>query len=166
MKKALSPLVSATILVVIALSIAAIIAPWMYELVTSTTNQTGSDLRQDIKCRNAGLDFDSNYGYYGADWNFTGNGTDWLKVKVVNTGNVDLFGFSFEITLDSQSGEEIKHYDPTTATEIPDTNPLRPSRSAIIDANITQDINSSISTLKAVRVLNSVCSGLSAYLLV
>ncbi len=157
MRKALSPLVSVTILVVISLSIASLVAPWMYEIVTTTTNETGSDLRQQIKCRNAGLDFDPGYGSYGADWNFTGDESDWLRVKIVNTGTIDLWGFSFEVTLESQSGEEILHYDPTPATEMTASNPLRPPTSAVIEANITQDINDTISTLKAIKVLNSVC---------
>ncbi len=164
MRKALSPLISVTILVVISLSLAALIAPWMYDLVTTTTNETGSSTAQQVKCRNAGLDFDSDYGDYGADWNFTGNGTDWLKAKVINTGTIDLWGFSFELTLESQSGEEIQHYEPTSSTDMTSSNPLRPPRSAIIEANITQDINDTILTLRSVRVLNGVCKDLYANL--
>jgi hypothetical protein len=112
-------------------------------------------------CRNAGLELDSNYGYYGVDWNFTGNGTDWLKARIENTGNIDMWGFSFELTLLSSSGDEIMHYGLTNSTEVTASVPLRPSRSAIISANITEDINSSIHTLKAVKVLNSVCDGVA-----
>ena len=78
MLKALSPMISVTLLIVISLTLASLIAPWMYELVTTTTNETSVDVRQQIKCRSAGLDFDSQYKNYGADWNFTGNTSDWI----------------------------------------------------------------------------------------
>ena len=165
MLKALSPLVSVVILVVISISIASLVAPWMYELVTTTTNETSTSAQQQIKCRSAGMDFDSEYGQYGVDWNFTGNESDWLEAKVVNTKNINLYGFSFEVTLESQSGEEIKHYDCTSGTEMSESNPLMPGRSAILEANITEDINDSVSTLKAVKVLNPVCPEISPSLI-
>jgi hypothetical protein len=161
MSKALSAVVSALLLIVITIGILSVVTPWMYELVTTTTNSTGSTTAQQIMCRNAGLELDSNYGYYGVDWNFTGNGTDWLKARIENTGNIDMWGFSFELTLLSSSGDEIMHYGLTNSTEVTASVPLRPSRSAIISANITEDINSSIHTLKAVKVLNSVCDGVA-----
>lgn len=157
MRKAVSPIVSAILLITVSISIISIVAPWMYELVTTTTNTTSSTTQQQIKCRNAGLDFDSNYGYFGVDWNFTGNGTDFLNAKLVNTGNVNLWGFSFEVTLESQSGEEIKHYNFTDPTKIESADPLRPSMSAIAGADITEDINGTVYTLKAIKLLNSVC---------
>jgi hypothetical protein len=157
--RALSPLVSVVILVVISISIASFIAPWMYDLITTTANETGESTEQQVKCRNAGLDFDPGYGYYGADWNFTNeNMSDSLKVKIVNTGNIDLWGFSFELTLDSQAGKEIRHMDPTSATQKTASSPLRASMSAIIEADITEDINGSVYTLEEVKVLNTVCS--------
>lgn len=159
--KALSPLVSMAILVVLSISLASLVAPWMYELVISTSNQTGTELGTQVKCRQAGLDFDADYGYYGVDWNFTGNGTDWLKAKVINTGNIDLWGFSFEVTLSSSSGESIMHYSLTDAGERTEANPVRSSQSAILEANITSDINSSVYTLYSVKVLNGVCKTIS-----
>ena len=102
MRKAISPIVSVVILVVISISLAAMIAAWMYDIVTSTTNQTQQDAALQLKCRKAGLDFDSGYGNNGVLWNFTGNGSDWLSAKVVNTGSVDLHGFSFGIFIVAQ----------------------------------------------------------------
>ena len=166
MMKALSPLIAVTILVVISLTLASLVGPWMYELVTSTANETGTDVQTQIKCRKAGLGFDSEYGSYGVEWNFTGNASDWLKAKVVNTGNIDIHGFSFEVTLDSTAGEEIRHYDPTPATQHTEADPLRAARSAVIQANITQDINETIYTLHSVRVLNTVCKDLAPLLTV
>jgi FlaG/FlaF family flagellin (archaellin) len=161
MEKALSPLISVAVLVVISIALASTIAPWLYELVLTTTNETSTTTQRQIKCRSAAFDLDSNYGYYGIQWNFTGNNTDSLKARIVNNGNVDLWGFSFEITLESGSGDEIKHYETTTATTTTESNPLRPPMSKIIEANITEDINSSVSTLKSVKVLNSVCVDLA-----
>jgi hypothetical protein len=159
MDKALSPLVSVVILVVISISIASFIAPWMYELVATTANETGASTEQQIRCRSAGLDFSEYYGYYGAEWNFSGgNGSDVLKVRVLNTGNIDLWGFSFEVTLSSAaSGDEIRRYDPTSGTQMTASGPLRPYESSIIEANISEDLNDSVYSLKEVKVLNSVC---------
>jgi len=161
MRKAISPIVSVVILVVISISLAAMIASWMYDIVTSTTNQTQQDAQMQLKCRKAGLDFDSGYGNSGVLWNFTGSGSDWLKAKVVNTGSVDLHGFSFELSLNSQSGEEIRMYEATGTTAFTASAPLRPSASAVIEANLTDDINGSNTTLREVRVLNRVCVGIS-----
>lgn len=166
MRKALSPLIAVTLLIVIAISIVTLIAPWMYDLVMSTMNETDTTTRQQVRCRNAGLDFDPNYAYYGVDWNFTGNGSDWIKVKLVNSKNLDLHSFSFEVTYDSSGGEEIRHYGVTSATAITETDPLRPGQSAIIQADMTEDINETELSLKSVKVLNSVCPDLSPSLLV
>lgn len=164
MMKALSPLISGILIVVLSISIASVVAPWMYELVMTTTNETGSTTAQQVKCRSAGIDYDSEYGNYGVDWNFTGNGTDWLRAKMINTGTIDLYGFSFELTLVSATSEEIMHYDATPSSQKTASDPLKAPRSAIIVANITPDINSSIHLLKTVNVLNSVCVNLAAKL--
>ncbi len=159
--KALSPIVSVVILIVISLSIASLVSTWMYKLVTTTTNETGSTTQQMVRCRNAGLDFDTNYGYYGVQSNFSGNvsanGTDWIRIKIVNTGAIDLYGFTVEATLLNNSMEQIEHYSLTSASEKTSSYPLRSSESAIITANITYDINESTTTLADVKILNTVC---------
>jgi hypothetical protein len=164
MAKALSPLISGIIIVVLSISLASAVAPWMYELVMTTTNETGSSTAQQVKCRSAGMDFDSGYGDYGVEWNFTGNGTDWLKAKVINTGNIDLYGFSFELTVISASSQEILHFDATPTTMMTASDPLKAPRSAIIEADITGDINSSVYSLLQVKVLNAACPDLAATL--
>ena len=161
----LSPIISVTVLIVIAISIASFVAPWMYDLVTTTTNQTGSTANMQVKCRSAGLDFDSTYGDYGVSYNFSANITagesDWIRVKVVNTGSVDLYGFTIEATIENNSVQEIQHYDLTSATQKTADNPLRPSRSEILVANITSDIEGSTATLTEIAVLNSACTWVS-----
>jgi hypothetical protein len=166
MKKALSPLISVTLVVVMSIVIASFVAPWMYKLVSDTTNTTGTTAREQVKCRTAGIDFDSGYGYFGVNHNFSqnvsGNVTDLLSMKVINTGTIDLYGFTIEAELETENGSEIMHYEPTDMSQKSASNPLRPSRSAIITANITTDINASTTTLKEVRVLNRVCPALTA----
>ena len=161
MKKALSPLISGTILIVLSISIASVVAPWMYELVMTTTTDTGNTTATQVKCRSAGLDFDSDYGNYGVDWNFTGNGTDYLRAKMINTGTLDLYGFSFELTLVTVTSEDIQHYEATPTTRKTASDPLKAPRSAIIEANITPDINGSTHLLRSVKVLNAVCIGMA-----
>lgn len=164
MMKALSPIISGIIIVVLSISIASVVAPWMYELVMTTTQDTQNTTALQVKCRSAGIDYDSEYGNYGVDWNFTGNGTDWLRAKMINTGTIDMYGFSFELTLISATSEEIMHYDATPSSQKTASDPLKAPRSAIIVANITPDINSSIHALKTVKVLNTVCVNLAAKL--
>jgi hypothetical protein len=163
--KGLSPIVSVVILVVISLSIASMVAPWMYNMVTQTANETGTTAQQQVRCRTAGLDFDTNYGYYGVLYNFSGNvsanETDWIKMKIVNTGTLDLHDFTVEATLLNNTDEIIEHYALTDASARTASNPLKSSQSAIITANITYDINETTTTLTEVKVLNSVCHELA-----
>ncbi len=164
--KALSPIVSVVILVVISLSIASIVAPWMYELVITTANETGTTAQQQVRCRSAGLDFDTDYGYYGVQYNFSfnvsANESDWIKARIVNTGNIDLYGFTFEVFIENGTEEHIMHYDATDSSQKPATDPLKSSMSAIITANISEDWNETFAVLREVRILNSVCPELTA----
>jgi hypothetical protein len=159
--KGLSPIVSVVILVVISLSIASLVAPWMYNMITMTANETGTTAQQQVRCRTAGLDFGTDYGYYGVQYNFSGNvsanETDWIKMKIVNTGTLDLYGFTVEATLLNNTDEVIEHYALTDASVRTASNPLKSAQSAIIVANITYDINETITELIEVKVLNSVC---------
>ncbi len=164
--KALSPIVSVVILIVISLSIASLVAPWIYELVTTTTNQTGTDAQQQVRCRSAGLDFDSDYGNYGVMSNFSlnvsANESDWIRAKIVNTGNIDLYGFTFEVLIENGTEEQIMHYDPTESSQFTFSYPLRPSMSSLIVANISDDWNDSTATLKEVKIITSSCPEVSS----
>jgi hypothetical protein len=165
MGKGLSPLISVTVLIVIALTIASFMATWMYDLTTKTTNETGSSAERMVMCRSAGLDFDSSYETDGVSYNLSGNGTagtmDGLVAKVRNTGSVDLYGFSFEVEYTEGSTGQIAHYDATAPSQKTPLNPLRSGRSAMIYANVSPDLNESTVTITLVRVLNAVCPDLS-----
>jgi flagellin-like protein len=163
--KGISPIVSVVVLIVISLSIASLVAPWMYELVLTTANETGTSAQQQVRCRSAGLDFDSDYGYYGVQSNFSlnvsANESDWIKARIVNTGNINLYGFTFEVLIENGTEEHIMHYDATDSSQQLPSDPLRPSMSAIITANITEDWNETIAVLREVRILNPVCPEVS-----
>jgi FlaG/FlaF family flagellin (archaellin) len=167
MVKGLSPIISVTILIAIALTTAAFMAGWIYDLTATTTNQTTSDAQRQVICRSAGLDFDPSYGDYGVDYNISGNGTvgsvDWIRAHVVNTGSVDLYGFSFEVTIDGAEGTQIAYYEPTPGSQKTPSSPLRPGRSAILSADVTPDINESAVSLIVVRVINTMCPDASPF---
>ncbi|UCD03097.1 MAG: hypothetical protein JSV63_00465 [Candidatus Aenigmatarchaeota archaeon] len=164
--KALSPIVSVVILIVLSLTIASLVAPWIYDLVLTTANETGISTEQQVRCRQAGLDFDSSYGNYGIKYNFSlnvsANESDWIRVRVVNTGNVNLYDISFEVLIENATHENIIHYDATDSSQFTSSYPLRPGSSSLLTANISEDWNESIALLKEVKVINSVCPGVSA----
>lgn len=164
MAKGLSPLISVAMLVVIAITTASFIATWMYGITTETANETSSSAGKLVKCRSAGLDFDPSYGSYGVDYDLSGNATpgneDWIRAKITNTGNVDLYSFTFEVEMMSVAEEEIAHYEATPESQKTAGNPLRPGRSAIIEADITSDLNDSVSIL-SVSIVNPVCPDVS-----
>ena len=148
--KGISPMLATVILILIVISLATIIAPWIYDLVTRTTEDVGDDVITDIECQNAAFDFITSYGTYGVMYNFTGTSYS-LNASIRNTGTINLYNFTFEIRHNTTS---ITHWNVTAATQILKANPLKPSESAIIAAYITLDING---TLNEVTILNDVC---------
>lgn len=154
MRAGISPLISLVIIVAIIFGITAFIAPWMYETVMSITNETSSTADTEMKCQNTAYDFDTDYGTFGADWNFTAS-SDTLSAKVVNTGNVNLHGFSFELELNRTIGNpSIKYFDVNSTTQKTPINPLKPGQSAILEAVMDEDLNGTLTKLK---ILNPVC---------
>ncbi|RLJ10344.1 MAG: hypothetical protein DRP15_00205 [Candidatus Aenigmatarchaeota archaeon] len=150
--KGVSPLISMIILIGIAIAIGAMLSPWITRLITSGMNEASNQTHTEIKCQNLAYDFDSSYGVNGAEWDFSGS-NDWLRVKIVNTGTINVYGFSFEILLDSGT-PVIKHFVATSSTQRTESKPLRPGQSYIIEANITEDLTG---TIKEIKILNAVC---------
>ncbi len=150
MKKGISPIIASVILILITVSVASMISPWIYDLITNTTANIGDDVDTDIQCQNAGFDFVTSYGTYGVDWNFTDQGSN-LNVSIRNTGSITLYDFSFEIV---HNATNITHWEVTTATQKTSANALRPGESAILVASIRDDING---TLNEVTIMNAVC---------
>lgn len=144
----ISPLVSTVVIVAIVLGVATIIGPWMYHLATTVMNTTGTSAEQETECRNAGLSFDSDYGYYGVNWNST---TNVLLAKIVNSGLVDLHTFTFELTINST---QVEQYNPTSETQKTSADPLRAGESTILNASLPSLAGS---TLNSVKIINTVC---------
>jgi flagellin-like protein len=153
-RKAISPIVSGVILILIAVSLASIVAPWAYDLVKNVTTNTGNDAIDNIECQNAAYDFVTSYGTYGVQWDFTGTLYS-LNTSIKNTGTVSLHNFSIQITHNTTN---ITKWDMTSATQKTGSNPLKPSETWIFVASITTDLNG---TLNDVTVLNNVCPGKS-----
>jgi len=149
-RKAVSPIVSGVILILIAVSLAAIVAPWAYDLVKNATQNTGDSAISDIECQNAAYDFVTSYGTYGVMWNFTDQGHN-LNVSIRNTGTISLYNFSIQIRHNST---DITTWDVTSASQRTNSNPLKPSENVILVADLTTDLNG---TLNEVTVMNVVC---------
>lgn len=150
--KGISAIISTVLLLAIVFGLASLISPWLFNLTTDVANDTSTSVTSQLTCQNSGLDFDSNFGSSGVDFNFSSS-PDRLDVKVVNTGSVNLHSFSIEIEID-QSGLSIKDFAINSTYQKTQASPLRPGQSAILKANVSEDLNG---TLREVKVLNGVC---------
>lgn len=151
--KAISPMISAVMIIIISFALISFIAPWAFELARQQTNQTGSYADQQIICRNTAYDFDTNYGTNGVNWTSTGT-NDNLTAKITNTGSQNLYSFSFELVINSSV---ITRPNVTAASQKVSTNPLKPGQSAFL--NTVTNISG---ILSEVKILNTVCSSVYA----
>jgi flagellin-like protein len=138
--KGISPLIGAIVLISITFTLAAMMYPWLSRLAEDSTNQTGQTTNKEIYCRDMSYDFVTSYGTNGIDWNFSG-GSDYLRVQVKNYGNVDVYDFSFDLELSDFS---LVRFDTTNTSQKPKVNALKPGDSAIIEADITQDLTQNL----------------------
>jgi hypothetical protein len=145
--KAVSVLLSTIIVIGLIVVIAGLVGPWAINFANRQVNNTGGKADNQITCQNTAYDFDSSFGNSGVDWNFAQRT---LKAKIINTGSVNLHSFSFQIYI---QGAGYKFF-PTKNIITPD-NPLKPGQSALLEANMTEDISGQ---LTEVKVLNGVCS--------
>ncbi|MBU0530449.1 MAG: hypothetical protein KKC05_02145 [Nanoarchaeota archaeon] len=148
MRKGVSPIMASVMLILIATTIAAIVGPWMIDLARTTSNQTSSDTDMQLRCKNTAYDFDTSYEDNGVNWSASSNE---LKVKITNTGTMNLYNFTFEVTVNSSI---IRHYNSTTATQKTMEVPLKPGQSVILQADNTTNIVGS--TLNSVKILNDI----------
>jgi len=147
--RGVSPIVAFVILVVLIFSIATFVVPWALNLARETAIQTQNRTEGMLECQDAAYSFDPEWGVHGIKWDFGVNDT--LEAKIVNSGLVSLWGFSFEIEIEQDGEISIKHFGSSGFTQ---DRPLKPGESGIIRANLTEDVNG---TLKSVKVLNSRC---------
>jgi len=146
--KAVSPLISTILVISIIFVIAGIVGPWAMNFAGRQANNTAGNTDNKITCQSTTYDFDSSYGNSGVDWDFSG--TDWLKAKVMNTGTVNLYGFSFQLYI---QGTGYRFFQAKNSLD-PDSS-LKPGESAILEADITENL---AGTLTELKVLNGVCS--------
>ena len=149
MMKGIDPIIATVILVLLVVSIAAIVGPWIYDLATSTTGKQKNETDLFLLCQNTAYDFDTNYANNGVNWSDSANS---LKVKIINTGSINLYDFSFEALINTTV---IRYFNTTSSTQKAKANPLKPQQSAIIQAENTSIIVGG--TLNEVRILNGVC---------
>jgi hypothetical protein len=146
--KAVSVLLSAIIVIGIIVVIAGLVGSWALNFAGRQVNKTGGNADSHITCQSTAYDFDSSYGNSGVDWDFSGS-SDWLKIKIMNTGQINLHSFSFQIYIQGAG----YRFFPAKNGITPD-NPLKPQKSAVIEANITENLSGQ---LTEIRILNGAC---------
>lgn len=149
--KGISPLISTVILVAVTLSVASIVANFIANTSQRVADDAASDIAAGIRCKNAAMDFDTEFGSLGIDWSL--GPTDKMDVKIINTGEANLYGFSVEAWIDSGT-ESVKNFNMQEAYKRDRNNPLKPGQSAILKANITEGLSGN---LKSLKVLNAAC---------
>jgi len=159
--KGVSTMISTILLIGIVVLMAAVIGPWIMKIATDASNAAGNSANTDIICRQTAYAFDSGYGNSGVAWNFTQtNGT--LSAKIINTGTQNLYNFSFELMMQTETGMKLIIYpeiNVTFETQRTKMNPLKPGYEWILDADVT-GINNTWSLMK-VKIINDVCPRVS-----
>ncbi len=160
-KKGVSPMISTILLIGIVMLMAAVIGPWVMNLALHASQSAGNEANQEIICRATAYAFDTDYGSSGVAWNFSEtNGT--LSTKIINTGTQNLYNFSMELTMQTQTGVKLIIYPEVNVTEETQrtkVNPLKPGYDWILEADVT-NINNTWSLTK-VKVINDVCPRVS-----
>ncbi len=141
--RGISPLIGAVMLISIVITLGALLSPWVARLGQGTVNSTGTDVNKEIYCRDMSYDFVTDYGNGGIEWDFSG-GADYIMIKIKNYGTVDVYGISFEAELSDFS---VRRFPATQATQKTESRPLRPGESAVIEANITEDLSATMEKL-------------------
>ncbi len=156
MKKGVSPIISTVLLILIAISIAAFVAPWSMNLATTTSNASATNAMNQIDCQNTFYDFSTDYGNYdGVNITVISGKISEFKAKIENTGTRNVYGFSFQLS----NNTDIFNCVVTSATQKSASDPLRPGEECIIDALLAGECASiGGDTITKVKVINSVCS--------
>ncbi|MBI4021177.1 MAG: hypothetical protein HY369_02960 [Candidatus Aenigmarchaeota archaeon] len=150
--KGMSSLISTVLLIAIVFGLATVISPWAFKLSTDVANQTQTTTLNQITCQSAKYDFDSSFATNGI--NYTFSGSDKIDAKVVNTGTINLHGFSLEAEIQNGSSISIKQLTINQSSQKTAALPLKPGQSAILIGNISEDLSG---TLLSLKVLNGVC---------
>lgn len=151
--KGVSPLIATTAIVVLVFVIASLVGPWILDLVTTVTTETENQTTTDIECNYAGYDLDTDYETYGVNWT---SSLSTIYAQIKNTGTRSLYEFSFEVKM---NGTTIQNFEPTTATDKTESDPLKPGRTALLNASIT--INLDDTTINSVKIVNTICPNIA-----
>jgi FlaG/FlaF family flagellin (archaellin) len=161
--KGISEMISIIILIGVVVVMAVVVGPWAMKLASKTAEGTEENVNQELICRGVAYAFDTDYGVSGVLWNFTDTkGT--ISAKIINTGTQNLYNFSFELTMQTETGIRMIIYpevNVTAETQRTKNNPLKPGYEWILEADV-ENINSTWSLLK-VKVINDVCPKISPY---
>ncbi len=154
MKKAVSPIISTVLMILVAMSIAAFVSPWAINIATTTTNASATNALMQINCQNTYYDFATDYGNRNGVNITTSNGVivD-LSAKLENTGTRNVYDFSFQLS----NATHIFDCNVTSATQKSRADPLHPGEEAIISALLTGECSGLNDTITKVKVLNAVC---------
>ncbi|MBU0953718.1 MAG: type IV pilin [Nanoarchaeota archaeon] len=154
MRKGVDPLISTILLVALVVALAAFISPWAFNLAVDTTNQTTEETNMQIRCQNAAYDVDTTYGTNGFTFDIS-TASDILSTRIVNTGLVNMYNFSFEVFFNSSDeGLVVKELSMNDTFQKTKALPLKPGASAVLRAIFTEDLNG---TLQKVKVRNLAC---------
>lgn len=147
--KGISPIIATAAMVVLVFVLASLVGPWMLDLARTVTTTTENETTKEMECNYAGYDFDTDYATNGVNWS---SALKTIYAQIKNTGTQNLYDFSFEVKM---NGTSIRNFDPTTSTDKTESDPLRPGRTALLNASIT--INLANTTINSVKIVNSIC---------
>ncbi len=150
--KGISPIISMVMLIIIVFAIAGTVGPWLVDIARTASEKTGSDVSSGLACSKFSYAFDADYGTNGVEHDFSG-ASDWLKAEITNTGSINAYNLSFELLLET----DIREYSLTKRSEKTEASPLKPGQSAVLEANITDNL--AAGSLREVKVLNEACPG-------
>ncbi len=145
-RKAVSDIVSAVIVIAVAIAIGALVAPWAIQLARTSSNDSATSTLTMVRCRYAALDFDTGYGTSGISSNFTGP-NPFLRAKMVNKGTIDLYNFSFETEFNSSV---IRRFDPVSGDQKSAADPLKPGQATILNASIAAPVTGTLNSVKII----------------
>lgn len=135
MKKGISQVISSTLLIAVAVSIAGLYAQWAPDFSQDTTGQVAEDINSDIKCRNAGVDISE------AFYDKSGQRTTF---ELRNTGTISFYR---SITVYALQDSQVMHTMNVSELEVDETQDLE------IESDLVPDtIIASIKTCPSLRV--------------
>lgn len=136
MKKGISPLIAAVLLIAFAIAVAGILSGWFTGLVKSQSTQVGSQTEQSIECGYGGIRIQTDT----IACNFTGS-NDELNFSLENSGSINMYDFKVQVYVD----DLVHTYtlkERTTNSKFTDSYPLKPDEIKSVFAAIGDNVTS------------------------